>query len=163
MLKQQGAWSSEKEEESSWLALNQIFQQLTVHRHQFSLNLTTALIEFIFDTFLFVMQDMDISSPAAFVNGGLLRIHVGRKVRTVLQVTRSDIGSVMGKSTDGCQLVAKGSPPVPLTSYVEVIGVAENENTIRAELWTNFGDTFDPSNYDKLCQLANGELKHLFL
>ncbi|KAK8514750.1 hypothetical protein V6N12_057646 [Hibiscus sabdariffa] len=109
------------------------------------------------------MQDMDISSPAAFVNGGLLRMHVGRKVRTVLQVTRSDIGSVMGRSTDGCQLVAKGSPPVPLTSYVEVIGVAENENTIRAELWTNFGDTFDASNYDKLCQLANGELKHLFL
>ncbi|KAE8725139.1 Replication protein A 14 kDa subunit A [Hibiscus syriacus] len=85
---------------------------------------------------------MDVSSPAAFVNGGLIRMHVGRKVRTVLQATRSDIASVIGKSTDGYQLVAKGSPPVPLTSYVEVIGVAENENTIRAELWTNFGDTF---------------------
>ncbi|KAK8688914.1 hypothetical protein V6N13_087647 [Hibiscus sabdariffa] len=89
---------------------------------------------------------MDISSPAAFVNGGLLRMHVGRKVRTVLQVTRSDMASVMGKSTDGCQLVAKGSPPAPLTAYVEVIGVAENENTIRAELWTNFGDTFGIMN-----------------
>ncbi|GMI65786.1 Replication Protein A 3B [Hibiscus trionum] len=106
---------------------------------------------------------MDISSPAAFVNGGLLRMHVGRKVRTVLQVTRSDMASVMGKSTDDNQLVAKGSPPVPLTSYVEVIGVAENENTIRAEIWTNFGDTFDASSFDHLCQLANGEFKHLFL
>ncbi|KAG4177621.1 hypothetical protein ERO13_A11G319200v2 [Gossypium hirsutum] len=106
---------------------------------------------------------MDTSSPAAFVNGGLLRMHVGRKVRTVIQVTRSDAGSVMGKSTDGCQLVVRGSPPAPLTSYVEVIGVAENENSIRAELWTNFGDSFDASNYDQLCQLANGELKHLFL
>ncbi|MFQ6635847.1 hypothetical protein Gotur_010369 [Gossypium turneri] len=85
---------------------------------------------------------MDTSSPAAFVNGGLLRMHVGRKVRTVIQVTRSDAGSVMGKSTDGCQLVVRGSPPAPLTSYVEVIGVAENENSIRAELWTNFGDSF---------------------
>lgn len=62
-------------------------------------------------------------------------MHVGRKVRTVIQVTRSDAGSVMGKSTDGCQLVVRGSPPAPLTSYVEVIGVAENENSIRAELW----------------------------
>ncbi|XP_022748313.1 replication protein A 14 kDa subunit B-like [Durio zibethinus] len=106
---------------------------------------------------------MDTSSPAAFVNGGLLRMHVGRKVRAVIQVTRSDVGSVMGKSTDNRQLVVKGTPPVPLTSYVEVIGVAENDNSIQAEIWTNFGDTFDASSYDQLCQLANGEFKHLFL
>ncbi|XVF55743.1 hypothetical protein PTKIN_Ptkin06aG0061300 [Pterospermum kingtungense] len=85
---------------------------------------------------------MDTSSPAAFVNGGLLPMHVGRKVRAVIQVTRSDAGSVMGKSTDGHQLVVKGSPPVPLTNYVEVIGVAENDNSIQAEIWTNFGDSF---------------------
>lgn len=85
---------------------------------------------------------MDTSSPAAFVNGGLLRMHVGRKVRAVIQVTHSDVGSVMGKSTDGRQLVVKGSPPVPVTNYVEVIGVAENDSSIQAEIWTNFGDSF---------------------
>ncbi|XVE61470.1 hypothetical protein DITRI_Ditri06bG0043000 [Diplodiscus trichospermus] len=85
---------------------------------------------------------MDTSSPAAFVNGGLLRMYVGRKVRAVIQVTRSDVGSVMGKSTDDRQIVVKGSPPVPLTTYVEVIGVAENDDSIRAETWTNFGDSF---------------------
>ena len=90
---------------------------------------------------------MDTSSPAAFVNGGLLRMHVGRKGRALIQVTRSDVGSVMGKSTDDHQLVVKGSPLVPLTSYVEVIGVAENDNSIRAEIWTNFGDSFGMTFY----------------
>ena len=90
---------------------------------------------------------MDTSSPAAFVNGGLLCMHVGRKVRAVIQVTCSDVGSVMGKSTDDHQLVVKGSPFVPLTSYVEVIGVAENDNSIRAEIWTNFGDSFSKPFY----------------
>ncbi|GLT40657.1 hypothetical protein SLA2020_147720 [Shorea laevis] len=106
---------------------------------------------------------MDTSNPAAFVNGGLLRMHVGRKVRAVIQVIRSDVGSVIGKSTDDRQIIVKGSPPIPHTNYIEVIGVAENDNSIRAEIWTNFGDTFDPSSYDQLCQLANGEFKHLFL
>ncbi|XP_022766095.1 replication protein A 14 kDa subunit B-like [Durio zibethinus] len=92
---------------------------------------------------------MDTTSPTAFVNGGLLHMHVGRKVRAVIQVTRSDVGFVMGKSADDRQLVVKGSPPVPLTSYVEVIGVAENDNSIRAEIWTNFGDSFGMS-YSRL-------------
>ncbi|OMO68346.1 Nucleic acid-binding protein [Corchorus olitorius] len=90
---------------------------------------------------------MDTSNPAAFVNGGLLGMHVGRKVRAVIQVIRSDVGSVMGKSTDDRQIVVKGSPPAPLTTYVEVIGVAENDNSIRAEIWTNFGDTFGIAFY----------------
>ncbi|GKV31822.1 hypothetical protein SLEP1_g40485 [Rubroshorea leprosula] len=106
---------------------------------------------------------MDTSNPAAFVNGGLLRMHLGRKVRAVIQVIRSDVGSVIGKSTDDSQIIVKGSPPIPPTNYVEVIGVAETDNSIRAEIWTNFGDTFDMSSYDQLCQLANGEFKHLFL
>lgn len=85
---------------------------------------------------------MDTSSPAAFVNGALLRRYIGQKVRAVIQVIRSDIGSVIGKSTDDQQIVVKGSPNPPLTTYIEVIGIAETENTIRAEVWTNFGDSF---------------------
>ncbi|GAV66910.1 Rep_fac-A_3 domain-containing protein [Cephalotus follicularis] len=106
---------------------------------------------------------MDTSNPAVFVNGGLLRLHVGRKVRAVIQVLRSDGGNVTGKSTDELQLVVKGIPPSPLTTFVEVIGIADSEKSIRAEIWTNFGDTFDIHNYNQLCQLANGEYKHLFL
>ena len=90
---------------------------------------------------------MDTSSPAAFVNGGLLGMHLGRKVRAVIQVTRSDVESVVGKSTDDRQIVVKGSPPVPLTSYVEVIGVAETDSSIQAEIWTNFGDSFGMAFY----------------
>ena len=85
---------------------------------------------------------MDTSSPAAFVNGALLRRYIGQKVRAVVQVIRSDIGSVTGKSTDDQQIVVKGSPPPSLTTYLEVIGIAESENTIRADVWTNFGDNF---------------------
>ncbi|XP_057513242.1 replication protein A 14 kDa subunit B isoform X2 [Actinidia eriantha] len=106
---------------------------------------------------------MDISNPAVFVNAELLRMYVGRKVRAVIQVVRSDGGGVVGKSTDEKQLIVKGSPPLPLTTYVEVIGIAESNQSIHAEIWTNFGDTFDAYNYNQLCLLANGEYKHLFI
>ncbi|KAG5556549.1 hypothetical protein RHGRI_006972 [Rhododendron griersonianum] len=106
---------------------------------------------------------MDTSNPAVFVNAELLHAYMGRKVRTVIQVMRSDGGTVIGKSTDEKQLVLKGSPPVPLTTYVEVIGIADSDQSIRAEIWNNFGDTFDMYNYNQLCILANGEYKHLFI
>ncbi|GMP49893.1 hypothetical protein CsSME_00016714 [Camellia sinensis var. sinensis] len=108
-------------------------------------------------------EDMDTSNPAVFVNAELLHMYVGRKVRAVIQVVQSDNGAVIGKSTDEKQLVVKGSPPFSLTTYVEVIGIAESNQSIRAEIWNNFGDTFDMYNYNQLCQLANGEYKHLFI
>ncbi|KAF5954040.1 hypothetical protein HYC85_006896 [Camellia sinensis] len=86
--------------------------------------------------------DMDTSNPAVFVNAELLHMYVGRKVRAVIQVVQSDNGAVIGKSTDEKQLVVKGSPPLSLTTYVEVIGIAESNQSIRAEIWNNFGDTF---------------------
>ncbi|ESQ45236.1 hypothetical protein EUTSA_v10010848mg [Eutrema salsugineum] len=106
---------------------------------------------------------MDTSSPSAFVNGALLRRYIGQKVRTVVQVIGSDMGSVVGKSTDDLQIFVKGSPPASTTTYLEVIGIAESENSIRAETWTNFGISFDALNYNELCKLANGEFKHLFI
>ncbi|XP_027353056.1 replication protein A 14 kDa subunit B-like [Abrus precatorius] len=107
---------------------------------------------------------MDTSNPAAFVNAELLHFYVGRRVRALIQVVRSDGGAVVGKSTDEKQLVVKGSPPpTPLTNFVEVIGIVDSDKSIRAEIWTNFGDAIDMVSYNKLCQLANGEFKHLFL
>ncbi|EFH52420.1 hypothetical protein ARALYDRAFT_485632 [Arabidopsis lyrata subsp. lyrata] len=107
---------------------------------------------------------MDTSSPSVFVNGALMRRYVGQKVRTVIQVIGSDIGSVVGKSTDDLQIVVRGSSPTPpLTTYLEVIGIAESDNAIRAETWTNFGNSFGTHNYNELCKLANGEFKHLFI
>lgn len=85
---------------------------------------------------------MDTSSPSAFVNGALLRRFVGQKVRIVIQVIGSDMGSLVGKSTDDLQIFVRGSPPTSPTTYLEVIGIAESENSIRAEVWTNFGDSF---------------------
>ncbi|KAL9238892.1 hypothetical protein vseg_013262 [Gypsophila vaccaria] len=107
---------------------------------------------------------MDTSSPAAFVNGQLLRVFVGRKVRIVVKVIRADALSVLGNSTDDLQITIKGSPPPqPLTTFVEVIGIADSNQSVRADTWANFGDHFDASNYNQLCQLANGEYKHLFI
>lgn len=86
---------------------------------------------------------MDTSNPAVFVNGGLMCIYVGRRIRTVMQVIQSDGGGVTGKSTDGHQLVVKGPQPgFPLTTFVEVIGIADTDRSIRAEIWNNFGNTF---------------------
>lgn len=87
---------------------------------------------------------MDTSNPAAFVNAGLLRQFIGRRVRTVLQVVRSESGSgsVVGKSTDDHQITVSGSPSKPLTAFVEVIGIADSNQSIRADTITNFGDSF---------------------
>ncbi|KAK7284854.1 hypothetical protein RJT34_19607 [Clitoria ternatea] len=107
---------------------------------------------------------MDTSNPAAFVNAELLHFYVGRRIRALMQVLRSDGGVVIGKSTDEKQLVVKGSPPpAPLTSFVEVVGIVDSDKSIRAEIWTNFGDAIDVAIYNKLCQLAHAEFKHLFL
>ncbi|XP_031247237.1 replication protein A 14 kDa subunit B-like isoform X1 [Pistacia vera] len=94
---------------------------------------------------------MDTSNPAVFVNGGLLRMYVGRRVRTVIQVIQSDSGGVTGKSTDDHQLVVKGSQPTfPLTNFVEVIGIADSDRSIRAEMWTNFGNIFGILSTDQV-------------
>ncbi|KAI3782420.1 hypothetical protein L2E82_12465 [Cichorium intybus] len=108
-------------------------------------------------------QEMDTSNPAVIVNGDLLRNYVGRRVRTVLQVVRPDAGGLIGRSTDEKQVTVKGQPPSLLTTFVEVIGVADSAQSIRAEIVTNFGDTFDTNNFNQLCQLANGEFRHLFI
>ena len=84
---------------------------------------------------------MDTSSPAVFVNAELLRQYVGRRVRALIQVVRADAGAVIGKSTDDSQILVKGNSPTSLTNFVEVIGIAESDKSIRAEIWTNFGDS----------------------
>lgn len=92
---------------------------------------------------VFYRGTMDTSNPAVFVNGGLMRMYVGRRIRTVIQVIQSDGGGVTGKSTDDHQLVVKGPQPgFPLTTFVEVIGIADTDRSIRAEIWNNFGNTF---------------------
>ncbi|XP_028795572.1 replication protein A 14 kDa subunit B-like [Neltuma alba] len=106
---------------------------------------------------------MDTSNPAVFVNGELLRLYVGRRVRAVVQVVRSDAGGIIGKLTDEKQIVVRGVHPGALANFVEVIGIADSDRSIRAEIWTNFGDSIDTFSCNKLCHLANGEFKHLFL
>lgn len=87
------------------------------------------------------LQDMDTSNPSVFVNAELLRLYVGRQVRAVIQVVQSDPGILIGKSTDDMQLIVKGTPPFPLTKFVEVIGIADSDKSIQASIWNNFGDT----------------------
>ncbi|CAH9134829.1 unnamed protein product [Cuscuta epithymum] len=106
---------------------------------------------------------MDLSNPAVFVNAEILRMHVGRRVRAVIQVIRSDGGTVTGKSTDEQQIFIKGVAPGPLSTFVEVIGIADSPQSIRADIWTNFGDTLDTVSYNRVCELANREYKHLFI
>ncbi|XP_058737493.1 replication protein A 14 kDa subunit B [Vicia villosa] len=107
---------------------------------------------------------MDTSNPAAFVNAQVLPNFIGKKVRIVVQVNQSDGAAITGKSTDESQIIVKGlSSQVPVLNYVEVIGIAESSNTIRAEIFTDFGATFDVNSYNQLCQLANGEFRSLFL
>lgn len=89
-----------------------------------------------------IFQDMDTSNPAVFVNGELLSMHHGRKIRVVVQVIQSDGGVITGKSTDGQELTVHGLPTVPLMSFVEVVGIAEGNKIMSVEHWTDFGNTF---------------------
>lgn len=86
------------------------------------------------------LQDMDTSSPAVLVNAELLKMYVGKRVRAVVMVMRIDGGFIIGQSTDGHQLTIKGSQPFPLSTFIEVIGIAETNQSIRAEICTDFGD-----------------------
>ncbi|KAF7820432.1 replication protein A 14 kDa subunit B-like [Senna tora] len=106
---------------------------------------------------------MDMSNPAAFVNGELLPNYIGKRVRAVVQVLQSDGAVTIGKSTDDRQLTVRGLPQVPPMNYVEVTGIAENNQLINAEIWTDFGKKFDINSNNMLCRLANGEFKSLFL
>ncbi|MED6133420.1 hypothetical protein PIB30_024148 [Stylosanthes scabra] len=106
---------------------------------------------------------MDTSNPAVFVNAELLPNFIGKKVRTVVKVNQCDGGVTAAKSTDDKDLTVNGLPQVPLLNYVEVIGIAESNHSINAEIWTDFGTTFDTNSYNQLCQLANGEFRSLFL
>ncbi|XP_024536662.1 replication protein A 14 kDa subunit B-like [Selaginella moellendorffii] len=111
---------------------------------------------------------MDTSSPCPMVNGELLRRYPGRRVRCVIRVSRMEAGGsvIVGQTADNVQVTVKqmGAPPVgALTEFVEVIGVAEGDRSIRAETCTSFGGGFDMSIYNQLCQMANGEFQELFV
>ncbi|KAG8045559.1 hypothetical protein GUJ93_ZPchr0008g12494 [Zizania palustris] len=109
------------------------------------------------------IQGMDTSGPSAFVNGEFMRRFVGRRVRTVVQAQRDEGGLLVGLSADGYQLTIKGASGAPTSHYVEVIGIAENNQTINAEVWTDFGKDFDPAPFHALCILANEHARDLFL
>ncbi|KAJ6433039.1 hypothetical protein OIU84_020132 [Salix udensis] len=83
---------------------------------------------------IFTFQNMDTSSPSIFVNGESLPLYFGKRVRAVVQVIQSD-----------------------------VIGIADSNQSVNAEIWTDFGSSFDAASYNQLCKLANGEFKALFL
>lgn len=85
---------------------------------------------------------MDTSSPAAFVNAELLKMYMGQRVRAVVQVLRNEGGVIVGQSTDGNQLTVKGSQGFPLSHYVEAIGIVDGNQSIRAEICTDFGEKF---------------------
>ncbi|KAL5710637.1 hypothetical protein ACHQM5_021177 [Ranunculus cassubicifolius] len=106
---------------------------------------------------------MDTSSPAAFVNAQLLPRYLNRRVRAVVQIVQSQQGKITGKSTDERELHIIHAPQPQFTTFVEVIGAAVSNNTIQAEIITNFGDKFDMESYNRVCELANGSHQKLFI
>ncbi|KAL3579474.1 hypothetical protein D5086_020978 [Populus alba] len=91
---------------------------------------------------LLLMWNMDTSSPSFFVNGESLPLYNGKRVRAVVQVIQSDGADTTAKSTDEHQLIIKGLPVIPPLKFVEVIGIADGNQSVHAETWTNFGDAF---------------------
>uniref|UniRef100_A0A6N2M429 40S ribosomal protein S25 n=2 Tax=Salix viminalis TaxID=40686 RepID=A0A6N2M429_SALVM len=135
----------------------------------FRLNFTSLQFRFSFvdphvaDVIFLKKLNMDTSSPSIFVNGESLPLYFGKRVRAVVQVIQSDGAGTTAKSTDEHQLIIKGLPVIPPLNFVEVIGIADSNQSVNAEIWTDFGSSFDAASYNQLCKLANGEFKALFL
>ncbi|XP_072146508.1 replication protein A 14 kDa subunit [Setaria viridis] len=124
---------------------------------------------------------MDPSELPAFANGEILKTMVGRRVRTVVQVQRNNGGVVVGQSTDGHQLTIRGAMDVPVSHFMEVFGTAESDQSICAEVCTDFGNNFgeiwtpivlmfgslinasvnNAESFNGLCNFAN-KVKELF-
>lgn len=83
---------------------------------------------------------MDPSGLPAFANGDILKTMVGRRVRTVVQVQHNNGGVVVGQSTDRHQLTIRGAMDVPVSHFMEVFGTAENDQSICADVCTDFGN-----------------------
>ncbi|GJP45210.1 hypothetical protein CLOM_g4628 [Closterium sp. NIES-68] len=108
---------------------------------------------------------MDLSDPSPMVNGEQMRRFVGRKIRTVLRVVRVDPGVITAQTCDNATVTVRAVARSPWddSQFVEVIGVPENDTTIREESSTAFGNNFDQGNYNQLCTLVHGEFHSLFL
>ncbi|KAJ7287932.1 hypothetical protein O6H91_02G127800 [Diphasiastrum complanatum] len=107
---------------------------------------------------------METSNPSPMVNAEQMKRFVGRKVRSVLRFLKFEAGVLTGQSADNQQVVVRQVQIAsPISQFVEVIGVVEGERTLRAEICTNFGDNFDLSPYNQLCQMANAEYQALFV
>lgn len=86
--------------------------------------------------------ETDNACPAAIVNGEMLKMFIGQRVCTVLKVQHSEGGVLVGQSTDGHQLTIRGAPEVPESHYMHVIGIADNNQSIHAEVCKDFGENF---------------------
>ncbi|XP_024367445.1 replication protein A 14 kDa subunit isoform X2 [Physcomitrium patens] len=107
----------------------------------------------------------DISNPRPMVNSKLLKNYMGRRVTTVVKVARTEGGNVVGELPDGAPITVKQAPQhvAAQSQFMEVIGVVEGDRSLRAETCTSFGDNFDMSTYNDLCQLANIENRECFV
>ena len=95
---------------------------------------------------------MDTSNPAPLVNAELLKRFTGRRVRCVLKVLREEGSSAfVGHTSDGMQLTVKHSSGAsPLSQFVEVIGVADSDRSLRADIVTCFGNNFGKISFSSV-------------
>ncbi|GJP52193.1 hypothetical protein CLOM_g11285 [Closterium sp. NIES-68] len=99
---------------------------------------------------------MDLSDPSPMVNGEQMRRFVGRKIRTVLRVVRVDPGVITAQTCDNATVTVRAVARSPWddSQFVEVIGVPENDTTIREESSTAFGTTSVSLVLVPTCSLA---------
>lgn len=103
-------------------------------------NVNFYQLDFMFVNDCICYADMDTNNPAVFVNGELLSQYVGRRVRALFQIVRDEGGVLIGQSTDNRQITIRGSLSFPVSHFVEVIGIADGNQAIRAEICTDFGE-----------------------
>uniref|UniRef100_A0ACD5VQH3 Uncharacterized protein n=1 Tax=Avena sativa TaxID=4498 RepID=A0ACD5VQH3_AVESA len=107
---------------------------------------------------------MDTNNRSAIVNGETLKMFVGQRVRTVLKVQHAEGGVLVGQSTDGHQLTIKGALEGNESHYLEVVGIADNGQSITAEVCKDFGENFDAEAFNGLCKVSmDNKVKELFL
>ena len=80
--------------------------------------------------------------PSAIVNGETLNMFVGQRVRTVVKVHKNEGGVLVGQTTDGRQLTIRGASEGRESNYLEVIGIADNSQSITAQICKDFDQDF---------------------
>lgn len=108
---------------------------------------------------------METTNPTPRVNYELLQQHIGKRVKLVCKIDRTEDNKLVVKAADGGTVFIIPSGKSNFDGQViEVEGVVESPNSLREmEVCSFGGDEFDMATYNELVKMSNGTYSYLFV